>query len=139
MYCIFYYFWQFLIMAVGLIFICFGRRARCSSLRLAVGRDIFWSFCNTSVCTGTLYCVLIARTQGPGALKGKDPGQNTNASFQIPVGQNAVRAPAAGMRSCRGCWALNATASMFDNFVWLPRTYIPGGVCSKKAIRTRDM
>ena len=27
-YCIFYYFWQFLIMAVGLQFICFGRRAR---------------------------------------------------------------------------------------------------------------
>ena len=34
------------------------------------------------------------------------------------------------------CRALNATASMFDNFVWLPRTCVPGGVRSKKAIRT---
>jgi hypothetical protein len=25
---------------------------------------IFWRFCNTSVCTGTLHCVLLARTQG---------------------------------------------------------------------------
>ena len=45
--------------------------------------------------------------------------------------------------SCNGhekrsgrCRALNATASMFDNFVWLPRTCVPGGVRSKKEIRT---
>ena len=34
------------------------------------------------------------------------------------------------------CLALNATASMFDNFVWLPRACAPDGVRSKKAIRT---
>jgi len=34
------------------------------------------------------------------------------------------------------CRALNATASMCDNFVWLPRACVPGGVRSKKAIRT---
>jgi hypothetical protein len=41
------------------------------------------------------------KQQGAGAFR-KDPGQNTNASFQIPGGQNAVRAPASGMRSGRG-------------------------------------
>ena len=34
------------------------------------------------------------------------------------------------------CRALNATAPMCDNLVWLPRACTPGGVRSKKAIRT---
>jgi hypothetical protein len=37
----------------------------------------------------------------PGPLKEKTRPK-TNASFQTPGGQNAVRAPAAGMRSGRG-------------------------------------
>jgi hypothetical protein len=34
------------------------------------------------------------------------------------------------------CRVLNATTTMCDNFVWLSRVCVPGGVRSKKAIRT---
>ena len=48
---------------------------------------------------------LLHELKVPGPFKGsfrKRPRPKTNASFQIPGGQHAVRAPAAGMRSCRG-------------------------------------
>jgi len=44
---------------------------------------------------------LLHELKVPGPLR-KRPRPKTNASFQIPGGQNAVRAPASGMRSGRG-------------------------------------
>ena len=71
--------------------------------------------------------------------RGKNQAKNKRQSrFSNPCQQNAVRATAAGMR-CRGdrhCRVLNATAPICDNFVWLPRACVPGGVRSKKVIRT---
>jgi hypothetical protein len=64
------------------MFSSFGRRDRWNQLRLAVGRPSpggskynFGVFAKTSVCTGT-HCVLIARTQGPGAFLRKRPFPN---------------------------------------------------------------
>ena len=44
---------------------------------------------------------LLHELKVPGPFKEKTQAK-TNASFQIPGGQNAVRAPASGMRSGRG-------------------------------------
>jgi hypothetical protein len=44
---------------------------------------------------------LLHELKVPGPLR-KRPRPKTNASFQIPGGKNAVRAPATGMRSGRG-------------------------------------
>ena len=51
----------------------------------------------------TVYLLYELKVPGPFKdVQRKRPRPKTNASFQIPGGQNAVRAPAAGMRSGRG-------------------------------------
>ena len=105
-------------MAVGLILICFGRRpGRINYDWQSAGPPgaseyIFWSFCNTSVCTGTLYCVLIARTQGPGAFKEKTQAKNKR-QFSNPWRPKCSEGSCNGHEKRSGrCRALNATASV---------------------------
>jgi len=52
----------------------------------------FWSFCNTSVCTGTLYCVLIAIfiAPGPGPLRKRQFNSSRKQGFK---GGRGARVP----------------------------------------------
>jgi len=87
--------------------------------------------CSKQASKQALYCVLIARTQGPGALK--DPRPKNKRQFSNPWRPKCSEGSCSWHEKRSGRWlALNETASMFDNFVWLPRACVPGGVRSKK-------
>ena len=79
---------------------------------------------------------LLHELKVPGSFKGKTQAKNKR-QFSNPWRPKCSEGSCSGHEKRSGrCLALNATVSMFDNFVWLPRTCVPGGVRSKKAIRT---
>ena len=79
---------------------------------------------------------LLHELKVPGPFKEKTQAKNKH-QFSNPWLPKCSEGSCNGYEKRSGrCWSLNATVSMFDNFVWLTRTCIPGGVCSKKTIRT---
>jgi hypothetical protein len=74
-----------------------------------------------------------ATVTGSGALR-KDP--KNKRQFSNPWRAECSEGSGNGHEKRSGrCRALNATAPIFDNLVWLPRACAPGCVCSKKALR----
>ena len=79
---------------------------------------------------------LLHELKVPGIFKEKTQAKNKR-QFSNPWRPKCSEGSCSGHERRSGrCLALNATASMCDNFVWLPRACVPGGVRSKKAIRT---
>jgi hypothetical protein len=61
----------------------------------------FWNFATPQVCTGALYCVLIARTQGPGQKRGW-PGNLYRGLLRKPFFSNIEGGVQAGEeRECQ--------------------------------------
>ena len=116
-----YFFWQK--RSVELIMI-----GSCPALRGGPS-TIFHLYRHSLLCT---YCTN-SRSLG---LKGKDQAKNKR-QFSNPWQAECSEGDVSGHEMRSGhCRVLNATAPMCDNFVWLPRACVPGGVGSKTAIRT---
>ena len=87
----------------------------------------------------SLLCTYCTNSRSRGLLriiKEKTQAKNKR-QFSNPWRPKCSEGSCSGHEKLSGrCRALNATVSMFDNFVWLSRTCVPGGVHSKKSIRT---
>ena len=86
----------------------------------------------------SLLCTYCTNSRSRG-LKGKDLAKNKRqlSNPWRAESKECSEVDDSGYQKLSGyCRALNATDPMCDNLVWLSRAYAPGGVRSKKAIRT---
>jgi len=83
----------------------------------------------------SLLCTYCTNSRS-GVFKEKTQAKNKR-QFSNPWRPKCSEGSCSGHEKWSGrCRALNATASMCDNFVWQPCACVPGGVRSKKASRT---
>ena len=76
----------------------------------------------------SLLCTYCTNSRSRGLLR-KRPRPKNKRQFSNPWRPKCSEGSCSGHEKRSGrCRALNATVSMFDNFVWLLRTCVPGGV-----------